>query len=89
MHSFLPPYHSESHIDMVRGRNRASSGSDSENANTFMNGQSMSKHVRESLERLREPLPKLVAFDLDYTCWPLRVDTHVDPPLKQRGESFK
>ncbi|MCO5566005.1 hypothetical protein L7F22_019680 [Adiantum nelumboides] len=85
---FLPPYSSESHIDMVKGRNRASSGSDSENANIFMNGQSMSKHVRESLERLGDPLPKLVAFDLDYTCWPLWVDTHVDPPLKRRGESL-
>lgn len=27
--------------------------------------------------------PQLVVFDLDYTLWPLWVDTHVDPPLKR------
>lgn len=27
--------------------------------------------------------PRLVVFDLDYTLWPLWVDTHVDPPLKR------
>ncbi|KAI0804798.1 magnesium-dependent phosphatase-1 [Irpex lacteus] len=30
-------------------------------------------------------LPKLVAFDLDYTLWDLWIDTHVTPPLKRVG----
>lgn len=68
---------------MVKGRNRTSWG-----LNNEVNGESMSKHVRESLERLGEPLPKLVAFDLDYTVWPTWVDTSVDGPLKRRGEDL-
>ncbi|ORY88825.1 magnesium-dependent phosphatase-1 [Leucosporidium creatinivorum] len=31
-------------------------------------------------------IPKLVAFDLDFTLWDLWVDTHVTPPLKRRGD---
>jgi len=27
--------------------------------------------------------PKLVVFDLDWTLWPLDVDTHVDPPFQR------
>ncbi|PWN22688.1 hypothetical protein BCV69DRAFT_280290 [Microstroma glucosiphilum] len=30
----------------------------------------------------------MAVFDLDYTCWPLWVDTHVDPPLKRKGEAI-
>ncbi|EIM85112.1 magnesium-dependent phosphatase-1 [Stereum hirsutum FP-91666 SS1] len=33
-------------------------------------------------------LPKLVAFDLDYTLWPLWIDTHVDAPLKRNGQEL-
>lgn len=64
---------------MVKGKDHYEEGNDG-----LMKGKSISMHVRESLERLGEPLPKLVAFDLDYTCWPLWVDTHVDSPLKRR-----
>ena len=33
-------------------------------------------------------LPRAVVFDLDYTLWPLWVDTHVDPPLRRRGSAL-
>ncbi|KAI0704642.1 magnesium-dependent phosphatase-1 [Earliella scabrosa] len=33
-------------------------------------------------------LPKLVAFDLDYTLWDLWIDTHVDPPIRRVGNAI-
>ncbi|CAO1620303.1 unnamed protein product [Parajaminaea phylloscopi] len=46
--------------------------------------------VTESLEQLAQKgaLPKMAVFDLDYTLWPLWVDTHVDTPLKRKGNAI-
>ncbi|KAI0064960.1 magnesium-dependent phosphatase-1 [Artomyces pyxidatus] len=33
-------------------------------------------------------LPKLVAFDLDYTLWPFWIDTHITSPLKRDGDAI-
>ncbi|XP_018323154.1 magnesium-dependent phosphatase 1 isoform X2 [Agrilus planipennis] len=30
--------------------------------------------------------PKLIAFDLDYTLWPFRVDTHLTPPFTKGAQ---
>ncbi|KAK7022991.1 magnesium-dependent phosphatase-1, partial [Favolaschia claudopus] len=32
-------------------------------------------------------LPKLIAFDLDYTLWDLWIDTHVTEPIRRSGDA--
>ncbi|KAN0109355.1 magnesium-dependent phosphatase-1 [Russula decolorans] len=32
--------------------------------------------------------PKIIAFDLDYTLWPLWIDTHVGSSLKRDGDTL-
>ncbi|UZJ55280.1 hypothetical protein CBS101457_004600 [Exobasidium rhododendri] len=75
---------------MTRRRNKLGSSDSSDDAQSEGGSSSgkTSSSVVESLQRLGQPLPKLVAFDLDYTVWPLWVDTHVDTPIKRKGDSL-
>lgn len=40
------------------------------------------------LMRMAQILPKLVAFDLDFTLWDLWIDTHVTGPLRRNGDTI-
>lgn len=49
-------------------------------------GLSLYDVVPASLRDPSLPLPRLVVFDLDYTCWPFWLDTHITPPVKPTAD---
>ncbi len=93
MSATFPRHHHPTFLDpaMVRkiGRRARSPSTTSSSLPASYAHSDLTHRLVTSLEALNDgPLPSLVVFDLDYTLWPLWVDTHVDAPLSRRGSDL-
>lgn len=74
---------------MPRGtRSQQHASSSTSDENRAPNTSTLVASLEELAAKDGGRLPKMAVFDLDYTLWPLWVDTHVDTPLKRKGEAI-
>ncbi|CAO1615898.1 unnamed protein product [Sympodiomycopsis kandeliae] len=73
---------------MVRSSKAQKDASSSNEENSAPNTDPLVASLEDLAAKDDGLLPKMAVFDLDYTLWPLWVDTHVDTPLKRKGEAI-